>query len=175
MYQQEEYYKLYSTTKKIFYTNTSWKYPSKHFLFSKTSPRHLEDVFSVKFFCLPRRHENFFKTSSRCVCKTPYKNFCKMSWRRLRDVFAIRLPKTSSRGLQNVFKTSSKTSSRHLQDAFKTCWQDVLEDVLNDKKMLHWKRVQHVLTKTNVCWDDMRRSFARKKIMEGCLKWIIHT
>ena len=42
----------------------------------------------------------------------------KTSWRRLQDVFAIRLPKASSRLLQGVFKTSCKTSSRRLQDMF---------------------------------------------------------
>ena len=67
--------------------------------------------------------------------------------RRLQDVLAIRLPKTSSRCLQDVFKafsrhlqdvfqdvfkTSSKTSSRHLQDVFKTSLQDVLQLCLQD-------------------------------------------
>ena len=56
----------------------------------------------------------------------------KTSWRRLEDVFHLRLQKTrlghtSSRRLQDVFKTSSrrlqdvfKTSSRRLQSAFRT-------------------------------------------------------
>ena len=69
----------------------------------------------------------------------------------------------SSRRFQDVFKTSSKTSSRRLQDVFKTCLQDVLQlclqDVLEDKKMLHWRLLQYVFTKTNVCWDISVRSW----------------
>ena len=44
--------------------------PSKHLLLSKTSSRHLEDVFSVTILCLPRRLEGVItvglpKTSSK--------------------------------------------------------------------------------------------------------------
>ena len=68
--------------------------PTKHFLFSKTSSRRLEDVFSITLFV--------------------FQDLLKTSWRRLQDVFAIRLPKMSSRRLQDVFKTFS----RRLQDMF---------------------------------------------------------
>ena len=95
--------------------------PTKHFLFSKTPSRRLEDVFSVTLFV--------------------FQDLLKTSWRRLQDVFAIRLPKMSSRRLQDVFaKRLAIMSSRRLQD------------VLEDKKMLHWRRLQYVFTKTNVCW-----------------------
>ena len=89
--------------------------PSKSFLFSKTSLRRLEDVFSTLYV-----FQDILKTSSR----------------RLQDVFAIHLPKTSSRRVYKtscnyVFKTSSrrlgrqknvalKTSSRRLQGDFST-------------------------------------------------------
>ena len=86
--------------------------PSKSFLFSKTSLRRLEDVFSTFYV-----FQDILKTSSR----------------RLQDVFAIHLPKTSSRRVYKtscnyVFKTSSRrlgrqnnvTSSRRLQDDFST-------------------------------------------------------
>ena len=43
----------------------------------------------------------------------------KTSWRRLQDVFAIRLPKASSRLLQGVFKTSCKTSSRRFKTSLR--------------------------------------------------------
>ena len=137
-------------------------HPSKHFLFSKASWRRLEEVFSVTLFV--------------------FQDLLKMSSRRLQDVFAIRLPKTSSRRFpktswrrfQNVFKTSSKTSSRRLQDVFvrrlaimsSRRLQDVFarclaiissrrrQDVLENKKMLQWRRLQYVFTKTNVCWDE---------------------
>ena len=100
----------------------NWYYPSKHFLFSKRPSRRLDDVFSVTLFV--------------------FQDVLKTSWRRLQDIFAIRLPKTSSRRLQDVFaRRLAIMSSRRLQD------------VLEDKEMLHWRRVQYVFTKTNVCWD----------------------
>ena len=97
--------------------------PTKHFLFSKTSSRRLEDVFSITLFV--------------------FQDLLKTSWRRLQDVFAIRLPKMSSRllqessrRLQDVFarrlaimssrrlgrqkNVTLKTSSRRLQDVFST-------------------------------------------------------
>ena len=91
-------------------------YPSKHFLFSKTSWRCLEDVFSITLFVF----QDVFKTSLR----------------RLPDVFAIRLPEMSPRRLprrlQDVFKTSLRYLPRRLQDVFKTCLQDVLLLCLQD-------------------------------------------
>ena len=59
----------------------------------KTSWRRLEDVFSVKFFCLPRRLEDII---SRRLANT--------SWRRL------------GRRLEDVFKTSLRRLARRLED-----------------------------------------------------------
>ena len=71
------------------------KPPSKHFLFSKTSSRRLEDVFSVTLFVFQdifktylryvfqKRLQDAFKTSSRCVCKTSCNYVFKTSLRRL--------------------------------------------------------------------------------------------
>ena len=61
--------------------------------------------------------------------------------RRLQDVFAIRLPKTSSRRLQGVFKTSSRRLPRRLQDEF-----------ARRLAIMSSRRLQYVFTKTNVCW-----------------------
>ena len=75
--------------------------PSKHFLFSKTSSRRLEDVFSVTLFV--------FQTSGR----------------RLQNVFAIHLPKTSSRRRGRQKNVTLKTFSRRLQYVFtktNVCW-----------------------------------------------------
>ena len=88
--------------------------------------------------------QDAFKTSWRRLQRD---TFClpwpllKTSSRRLQDVFAIRLPKTSSRRVcktscNYVFKTSCKT---------KKCYS---EDVLK----MSWRRLQYVFTKTNVCW-----------------------
>ena len=89
----------------------------------KTSWRRLQRI----TFRLPRRLQGVFKTSSR----------------RLQDVFAIHLHKTSlrrlPRRLQDVFaRRLAVMSSRHLQD------------VLEDKKMLHWRRLQHVFKTSSV-------------------------
>ena len=97
--------------------------PSKHFLFSKTSSRRFEDVFSVTLFV--------------------FQDVLKMSSRRLQDVFAIRFPKTSSRRLQDVFQDVFKT---YVQDVLQLCLQDVLED----KKVLHWRRLQDVFKTSSV-------------------------
>ena len=76
--------------------------PRKHFLFSKTSSRRLEDVFSVTLFVF----QDVFKTSSRRVCKTSCNYVFKTSSRRLGRQKNVTL-KTSSRRLQDVFSTSS--------------------------------------------------------------------
>ena len=75
----------------------------------------------------------------------------KTSWIRLKDVFARLLPKKSSKC---VWKTFLKTSSRrrlvnmpwrHLEDVT-WCYA---EDVLKSSST----RLQHAITKMNVCWD----------------------
>ena len=68
--------------------------------------RRLEDVFSVTIFRLPRRLQDFFKTSSE------------MSSRRLCN--------TSSRRLQYVLEEENLLCWRRVEDVFKTCLQDVL-------------------------------------------------
>ena len=92
------------------------------------------DIPSKYFACL----HNVFKTSSRHVFKTSSRHVFKTS---SRHVF-----KTSSRHLQRNNFSSSKTSSRRLQDVFARRLQDVLEDV----KLLRWRRVEDVFKK-NEC------------------------
>ena len=65
--------------------------PNKHFLFSKTSWRRLEDVFRVTLFVF----QDVFSVNT---FRPP---------RRLQDVFARRLAIMSSRRPQDVFRTSS--------------------------------------------------------------------
>ena len=115
------------------------RFPAKiSFLFSKTSSRCLEDVFSVTNFRLmfairlpimsSRRLEDVFKlslqdvfkTSSRCVCKT-----------------------SSSRRLQEVFK---KTSCNYV---LKSSWRR-LQNVLEDKNMLPWRHLQDIFEASSV-------------------------
>ena len=47
----------------------------------KMSSRRLQDVFSVTFFCLPRRFPYVLQTSSRRNCKTSCKHVLKTSLR----------------------------------------------------------------------------------------------
>ena len=120
--------------------------PRKHFLFSKTSSRRLEYVFSVTLFVF----QDLLKTSSRRPQDVSAIHFPKMfsrhlqdvfktSSRRLQDVFAGRLTIMSSRLLQDFFKKSRKTKKCYTKDVFKT----------------PSRSLQYVLTKTNVCWVEL--------------------
>ena len=95
------------------------------------------DIPSKYFACL----HNVFKTSSRHVFKTSSRHVFKTSSRHVFKTSSRYVFKTSSR---HVFKTSSrhvfKTSSRRLQNVFARRLQDVLEDV----KLLRWRRVEDV-------------------------------
>ena len=91
----------------------------------KTSSRGLQDVLiKTNIFTLDIPLQ---KTSSRRLDQDQYI--------RLGHTSSRRLPKTFSRRLQNVFKTSCKTSSRRLQDVLKTSsryLQDDLQRCLQD-------------------------------------------
>ena len=96
-----------------------------------------EKHYIIIWIKVPSKHFLFSKTSSG-------KHFLssKTSWRCLQDVVAIRLPKTSSRRLQHIFKTSSKRLPRRLQDVF-----------VRRLAIMSSRRLQGVLEdKTNVCW-----------------------
>ena len=139
--------------------------PRKHFLFSKTSWRLFEDVFSVTIFHLTRHLQDDFKTSSRCVYKTSSKDVIKTSSRRLHNVFARRL--------QVVFKTCSRRicktcSSRRLQEVFKTSSRRRLA-------IMSWRRLERqkkVALKTSsrrlqdvFSTSSSKRMFARLKVV----------
>ena len=81
------------------------------------SSRHLQDVFSVTIFRLPRRLQDVlqevFKTSSKRLCKTSSRRLgrrkivtLKTCWRRFQDM--------SGRRLQDVFKTNKFLLGYHL-------------------------------------------------------------
>ena len=88
----------------------------------------------AKIFCFPRRLEdvtlqrNTF-LSSKTSSRSPQGVFARLL---LQDVLKV--------CLQDFF---FKTSCKHV---LKTSWK-------TDKNMLRWRRLQHVLTKTNFCWD----------------------
>ena len=67
--------------------------------------KRLQDVFSITIFCLPRRFQDVFKTSSRCL-QDVMEDEKLLRWRRFQDVF-----KTC---LEDVFKTSWRPAN--------VCW-----------------------------------------------------
>ena len=92
------------------------------------------------------RLANVFKTSSRHVFNTSSRHVFKKSWRCLeRNNFLS--SKTSSRRLQDVSWDVFKTSSK---EVFKTPSRR-LENVLENKKLLRWRRVEDVF---KTCLQD---------------------
>ena len=94
-----------------------------------------------------------------CLHLLPSKQFLvfKTSWRRLQDVFSVTIFRLWGRLLKTSCKYVLKASWRRLEDVFKTYLQDVfkmssrrLEDVLEDEKWLHWRRLGD---KQNVYWN----------------------
>ena len=98
---------------------------------------------SAFYYCLlyniihaPSKHSSWWRRLDQDedvrLSLTSSEDVFKTSSRRLGEDQYIRLGHTSSRRLQDVFKTSSrrlaKTSSRHLQDVFKTFWKR-LQDI----------------------------------------------
>ena len=117
--------------------STEWRFqtqPSKHFSFSKTSSRRLQDFFSVTSLVL----EDVLKTSWKRICKTSSKNVFKTSLQEIFKTFSRRLQDALNTCLQHVFlKTSWKTKKCYTEDVFKTSS----------------RHLQYVFTKTNVCWQ----------------------
>ena len=96
----------------------------------KTSWRRLEDVFSVTFFCLPRRLEDIIARRFASTSWRRLEDVFKTSWRRLtrclEEVLGRRIANTSWRRLQDVFKTSWNTKSVTLKTSWKirnVCWE----------------------------------------------------
>ena len=92
----------------------------------------------------PRADENTttktFPANISCFPRRLQRNTFRLP-RPLEDVFKTYLQYVFLKRLQDVFaRRLAIMSSRRLQD------------VLEDKKMLHSRRLQYVFTKTNVCW-----------------------
>ena len=91
--------------------------------------------FSWNLNYTPTKHSSWWRRLQDVLIKTNIFALVirlqKTSSRRLGQDQYIRLVHTSSRRLQDVFKTSSrrlaKTSSRHLQDVFKTSCKDIFK------------------------------------------------
>ena len=121
----------------------------------KTSSRHVFKTSSRHVFKTSSRH--VFNKSSRHLQGNNFSS-SKTSWRRLQcNIFC------PIKCLENVLKTSCelilKTSWRRLKDVSgrriaNTSWRR-LEGVLEDKKLLRWRRLQSMSWRTNVCWADI--------------------
>ena len=116
-----------------------------YFVFSQQTFLVSQDVFSVTLFV--------------------FQDVLKKSWRRLQDVFAIRLPKTSSRPPQDVLQDVFKTFSRRLQDVFQDVFKTCLRRLGRQKNVTlktSSRRLQVVFTTSSprrmfaglVSWSD---------------------
>ena len=129
--------------------------------------RRLEHVLKMSWRCL----EDVLKTSSKRledILKMSWRRFWKASWRRLEDVSPSLINWSWPRRLEDVLMTSSEdvrlrrpnlSWSRRLQDVFiksNVCWGRRLQhlfsvtslrlkDVLENKKLLRWRRPEDVL------------------------------
>ena len=91
-----------------------------------------------------------------------FQDVLKTSSRHLQDVFAIRLPKTSSRCLQDVLKTSCKASSRRLQDRFARRLAIMSSRRLQDVFKTSWK--------TKKCYtEDVFKTSSVRLHQDECL------
>ena len=122
------------------------------------------DITSKNFVCL----RDVLKTSSRYVFKTSSRHVFKTSSRHVFKTSSRHVFKTSSR---HVFKTSSrhvfKTSSRRLQrnnfSSSKTSSRR-LQDVLEDVKLLRWRRVEDVF---KTCLEDVFQQMFAGKLLNS--------
>ena len=100
----------------------------------KTSSRRLQgllqDVFRTSWKTKNCYAEDVLKTSWRHVLRTFWRHVLKTSWRPVL--------KTSWRLLEDVLQ-------RRLEDLSSRCLQDLLQDVLEDEKLLRWRRLDDVL------------------------------
>ena len=118
----------------------------------------LQDVLKMSWRRLSRRLEDVLKTSWRCledVFASRLEGVLKTSWKLLKDVWPKRMYWSWPRRLENVLKTFSEdvrlrrtySSWRRLQDVF---WRW--------RRKMSSRRLQDVFIKTNVCWEDTRKT-----------------
>ena len=118
----------------------------------KMSWRRIEDVFSVTFFCLPRR---------------------------LKDIIGRRLANTSWRCLEDVLEDVLKTSWRRFRKTFCKYVLKTSSRRLGRRKVLRWRRLQDVLKTSwktrNVCWEGFcKYCFLFSVINSVQVPYIVH-
>ena len=94
--------------------------------------------------------QDIFKTSSRHIFKTSSRHAFKTSSRHVFKTSSRLVFKTSSRRPQNKNFLSSKSSSKRLARCLQDVFAKRLQDVLEEEKLLRWRRVEDVF-KTNKC------------------------
>ena len=76
---------------------------------------------------------------------------------------------SSQEAFARLLQDVSKTSSKRLPDLFVRRLQEPLAIMpwrrLGRKEMLHWRGLQYVFTKTNVCWEYKTNTFLFNKII----------
>ena len=97
---------------------------SKQFLFSKTSSRSLQDVFSVTLFVF----QDLFKTSSRRL-QDVFKTYLQYVFlKRLQGVFKTSSRRVCKTSCNYIFKTSSRRLGRQTNVTLKTSWRRLHQD-----------------------------------------------
>ena len=124
-----------------------------------------EDVLKTSFVFVFRRR---LKTSSRRLDQDEYVHLNlslqKTSSRRLGQNQYIHLVHTSSRRLQDVFKTSS----RHLQDVLPRCLQDVFKTSSRRLAKTYSRHLQDVFKTFWKCLQDILKTFSKCTIKLKC-------
>ena len=77
----------------------------------------------------------------------------------------------SWRRLQRYNFSSSKTTSRHLARCLQHVFARRLEDVLEDEKLWHWRRIEDVL---KTCLEDLLRK-CLEDFLKTCLEDVLKT
>ena len=127
-----------------------------------------EDVFRLRSKKTSSgRLQNVLIKTNIIVLVIPLQDVFKTSSKRLQDVFKTpckNVFKTSSRRFQDIFKTTSrriaKASSRYLQDVFKT-FSRSLQDIFKT----FWRRLQDVF---KMFCKDLFKTFSKRIIKLNC-------
>ena len=96
------------------------------------------------------------------VLKTSWRLLQDMSWKLIQHVFSVRifgLPRRLEDVLQRRFEDVLKTSR-------KTSWKRLKTSCKKDKQLLHWRRLQDILT---ACLEDVLKT-CLQVVFKTCLE-----
>ena len=101
------------------------------------------------------------------VLKTSWRLLQNMSWKRIQHVFSVRifgLPRRLEDVLQRRFEDVLKTSR-------KTSWRRLKTSCKKDEQLLHWRRLQDILT---ACLEDVLKT-CLEVVFKTCLEVVFQT